>query len=156
MKSRIALGLAVVFLLTSCSATSTSDDSSLRPRTLAENEAIRNSWYPIKSPECQLLVDSMNLIGAAIGGDELQYLAENMDEIKRNLEQAGRVTAAKVLELSLSTVEPSIRDWALEAVPIFASVSSMIIEDLGDTTGQIEFLTKLQKLTGKVPDACKP
>jgi hypothetical protein len=98
----------------------------------------------------------MNLIGAAIGGDELQYLAENMDEIKRNLEQAGRVTAAKVLELSLFTAEPSIRDWALEAVPIFASVSSMIIEDLGDTTGQIEFLTKLQKLTGKVPDACKP
>ena len=142
-------------LLTACSSTATSDNSSLKPRTSAEQEAIHNSWYPIKSTECQLLVDSMNLLGAAIGRDDLQYLAENMDEIKRNLTQAGQLTSTRILELSLTTTEPSIREWALEAVPIFASVSLMIVDDLADTSGQIEFLTKFQKITGKVPDACK-
>ncbi len=142
-----------LFLVSGCSVTS--DDSSLRPRTLAQEEAIRNSWYPIKNKECQLLVDSLNLIGAAIGSTDLEYLAGNMEEIKNNLEQAGQITSIKVLELSLTTKEPTIKEWALDAVPIFASVSSWIIEDLNDTTSQMENLVKFRDLTDRVPDACK-
>ncbi len=142
-----------LFLVSGCSVTS--DDSSLRPRTLAQEEAIRNSWYPIKNEECQLLVDSLNLIGAAIGSTDLEYLAGNMEEIKNNLEQAGQITSIKVLELSLTTKEPTIKEWALDAVPIFASVSSWIIEDLNDTTSQMENLVKFRDLTDRVPDACK-
>jgi len=140
-------------ILVSCA--STSGDSSLKPRTTAEEEAIYNSWYPIKNKECQLLVDSLNLIGAAIGGNDLQYLAGNMEKIKRSLEQAGQITSIKVLELSLTTQEPSIKEWALEAVPIFASASSMITENLDDTAAQIEYLSKFRNLTDRVPDACK-
>ena len=142
-----------LFLVSGCSVTS--DDSSLRPRTLAQEEAIRNSWYPIKNEECQLLVDSLTLIGAAIGSTDLEYLAGNMEEIKNNLEQAGQITSIKVLELSLTTKEPTIKEWALDAVPIFASVSSWIIEDLNDTTSQMENLVKFRDLTDRVPDACK-
>lgn len=145
--------LIILPILASCA--STSEDSNLKPRTTAEEDAIRNSWYPIKNKECQLLVDSLNLIGAAIGSSDLQNLASNMEEIKRNLEQAGQITSMKVLELSLTTSEPSIREWALDAVPIFASSSSWIIEDLDDTTSQMENLIKFRKLTDRVPDACK-
>lgn len=142
-----------LILIPGCSTTS--ENSSLKPRTTAEEDAIHNSWYPVKNKECQLLVDSLNLIGAAIGSNELQYLADNMEEIKRNLEQAGQITSMKVLELSLTTSEPSIREWALDAVPIFASTSSWIIEDLDDTTSQMEHLIKFRNLTDRVPDACK-
>ena len=145
--------LIVLPILVGCS--STSEDSGLKPRTAEEEEAIHNSWYPIKNKECQLLVDSLNLIGAAIGSNDLDYLAGNMEEIKRNLEQAGQLTSTKVLELSLTTKEPSIREWALEAVPIFASTSSWIIEDLNETSAQMQYLIKFRDLTDRVPDACK-
>ena len=147
------LFLMILPILVGCS--STPGDSNLKPRTTAEEDAIRNSWYPIKNKECQLLVDSLNLIGAAIGSSDLEYLADSMEEIKRNLEQAGQITSIKVLELSLTTKEPSIREWALDAVPIFASVSTWIIEDLNDTTSQMENLVKFRDLTDRVPDACK-
>jgi hypothetical protein len=140
-------------ILVGCS--STPGDSNLKPRTTAEEDAIRNSWYPIKNKECQLLVDSLNLIGAAIGSSDLEYLADSMEEIKRNLEQAGQITSIKVLELSLTTKEPSIREWALDAVPIFASASSWIIEDLNDSTSQMKNLIEFRNLTDRVPDACK-
>ena len=142
-----------LILIPGCSTTS--ENSSLKPRTTAEEDAIRNSWYPIKNKECQLLVDSLNLIGAAIGSSDLQNLASNMEEIKRNLEQAGQITSMKVLELSLTTSEPSIREWALDAVPVFASLGSIIATDSEDFTSQMAFLTKLRNLTDKVPDACK-
>ena len=145
--------LIILPILASCA--STSEDSNLKPRTTAEEDAIRNSWYPIKNKECQLLVDSLNLIGAAIGSSDLQNLASNMDEIKRNLEQAGQITSMKVLELSLTTSEPSIREWVLDAVPVFASLGSIIATDSEDFTSQMAFLTKLRNLTDKVPDACK-
>ena len=145
--------LIILPILVGCS--STSGDSNLKPRTTAEEDAIRNSWYPIKNKECQLLVDSLNLIGAAIGSSDLEYLAGSMEEIKRNLEQAGQITSIKVLELSLTTKEPSIREWALDAVPIFASVSSWIIEDLNDSTSQMKNLIEFRNLTDRVPDACK-
>jgi hypothetical protein len=142
-----------LILIPGCSTTS--EDSNLKPRTTAEEDAIYNSWYPIKNKECQLLVDSLNLIRVAIGSNDLQYLAGNMEEIKRNLEQAGQLTSIKVLELSLTTKEPSIKEWALDAVPIFASASSWIIEDLNDTTSQMKNLIKFRNLTDSVPDACK-
>ena len=142
-----------MILIPGCSTTS--ENSSLKPRTTAEEDAIHNSWHPIKNKECQLLVDSLNLIGAAIGSSDLQHLASNMEEIKRNLEQAGQITSMKVLELSLTTSEPSIREWALDAVPVFASLGSIIATDSEDFTSQMAFLTKLRNLTDKVPDACK-
>jgi hypothetical protein len=147
------LFLMILPILVGCS--STPGDSNLKPRTTAEEDAIRNSWYPIKNKECQLLVDSLNLIGAAIGSSDLEYLADSMEEIKRNLEQAGQITSIKVLELSLTTKEPSIREWALDAVPIFASASSWIIEDLNDSTSQMKNLIEFRNLTDRVPDACK-
>lgn len=143
----------VLPILVSCS--SPSDDMSLRPRTLAEEEAITNAWYPIANQECQLLVDSLNLIGAAIGSTDLQHISDNMDEIKRNLEQVGKIASVRVLELSLATTEPSIRDYAIEAVPVFASLSSILAENSEDFTVQLNYLTKLRKLTDRVPDACK-
>ena len=142
-----------LIVISGCSAPS--DDSSLRPRTLAEEEAITNSWYPIANQECQLLVDSLNLIGAAIGSTDLQHLSDNMEEIKRNLEQVGKITSVRILELSLATTEPSIREYAIEAVPVFASLGSIIAEDSEDFTAQMNYLTKLRKLTDRVPDACK-
>jgi hypothetical protein len=142
-----------LIVISGCSAPS--DDSSLRPRTLAEEEAITNSWYPIANQECQLLVDSLNLIGAAIGSTDLQHLSDNMEEIKRNLEQVGKIASVRVLELSLATTEPSIRDYAIEAVPVFASLGSVLAEDSEDFTAQMNYLTKLRKLTDRVPDACK-
>ena len=142
-----------LIVISGCSAPS--DDSSLRPRTLAEEEAITNSWYPIANQECQLLVDSLNLIGAAIGSTDLQNLSDNMEEIKRNLEQVGKIASVRVLELSLATTEPSIRDYAIEAVPVFASLGSILAEDSEDFTAQMNYLTKLRKLTDRVPDACK-
>jgi len=142
-----------LIVISGCSAPS--DDSSLRPRTLAEEEAITNSRYPIANQECQLLVDSLNLIGAAIGSTDLQHLSDNMEEIKRNLEQVGKITSVRILELSLATTEPSIREYAIEAVPVFASLGSIIAEDSEDFTAQMNYLTKLRKLTDRVPDACK-
>jgi hypothetical protein len=147
------LFLIILPILVGCS--STPGDSNLKPRTAAEDDAIHNSWYPIKNKECQLLVDSLNLIGAAIGSSDLEYLADSMEEIKRNLEQAGQITSIKVLELSLTTTEPSIREYAIEAVPVFASLGSIIAEDSEDFTAQMNYLTKLRKLTDRVPDACK-
>jgi len=147
--------LFLIILPISVGCSSTPGDSNLKPRTAAEDDAIRNSWYPIKNKECQLLVDSLNLIGAAIGSSDLEYLADSMEEIKRNLEQAGQITSIKVLELSLTTKEPSIREWALDAVPIFASASSWIIEDLNDSTSQMKNLIEFRNLTDRVPDACK-
>jgi hypothetical protein len=49
------LFLIILPILVGCS--STPGDSNLKPRTTAEDDAIRNSWYPIKNKECQLLVD---------------------------------------------------------------------------------------------------
>ena len=95
------------------------------------------------------------MIGAAIGGTDIQYLSDNMEEIKRNLEQVGKIVSVRVLELSLATTEPSIRDYAIEAVPVFASLGSIIAEDSEDFTAQMNYLTKLRKLTDRVPDACK-
>jgi len=154
--SRIVTSCILSISLIVISGCSTpSDDSSLRPRTLAEEEAITNSWYPIANQECQLLVDSLNLIGAAIGSTDLQHLSDNMEEIKRNLEQVGKITSVRILELSLATTEPSIREYAIEAVPVFASLGSIIAEDSEDFTAQMNYLTKLRKLTDRVPDACK-
>ena len=145
----------LLVLLTLAGCSSPSDNSSLRPRTQAEEEAITNSWYPIANEECQLLVDSLNLIGAAIGSTDLQYLSDNMEEIKRNLEQVGKIVSVRVLELSLATTESSIRDYSIEAVPVFASLGSILAEDSEDFTAQMNYLTKLRKLTDRVPDACK-
>lgn len=142
-----------LILIPGCS--NTSEDSSLKPRTTAEEEAIYNAWYPIKNEECQLLVDSLNLIGTAIGSTDLQYLADNMEEIKRNLNQVGQITSMKVLELSLTTTEPSIREYSLEAVPVFASLGSIIADSSEDFTSQTAYLYKLRAITDKVPDACQ-
>jgi hypothetical protein len=155
LSKKIVFGLSLISLIVSSGCSFTSEDSSLRPRTIAEEEAITNAWYPVTNQECQLLVDSLNLIQAAIGSSDLQHLSENMEEIKRNLEQAGQVTSIKVLDLSLTTSEPSIREYAIEGVPIFASLGSIIATDSEDFTSQIAFLTKLRNLTDKVPDACK-
>lgn len=155
MSKKIISTLSLVSLVFISGCSSTSEDSSLRKRTLAEEEAIHNAWYPIKNKECQLLVDSMTLAQAAIGSNESQYIADNMEVIKSRLKMTEQVTSRAIFELSQSTNEPSIREYAIEAVPLFASLSSMFASDSEDFSSQLKYLAKFKALTDKIPDACK-
>lgn len=152
MKSKLIGSLLLLFTLSACSFVPIEDG--LRPRTAEENNAITDSWYPIQSDECQLLVDSFGLVSAAIGNIDSQYLLENMDEIKSNLEMTGALVAPKLYELSQTTTESSIKSYALEAVPIFSQLGNLITDEAGEPSYQLDFLERLSKLTGKVPDAC--
>lgn len=145
--------LASTLATTSCSY-STSEEG-LRPRTAEENLAIQNSWYPIQSMECQLLVDSFNLARAAIGSGETADILENQELINSRLELTARLTSQKILELATTTNEPSIRDYALEAAPVFAQLGTMIIDSESSLEEQFKFLEDFSEITGKVPDACK-
>lgn len=153
MKSFIAVLVTSTLSLTGCSAVSS--DYGIKLRSESENSAIRNSWYPIQSKECQLLVDSLSLVSIAIGSIETDYLLENMEKINSNLEETGKLVVPRLLELSQNTAEQSIRDYALEAIPVFSRLDELISEDTGGASGQIEFLSKMADLTGKVPNACK-
>jgi hypothetical protein len=124
-------------------------------RTQSENEAIKNSWYPIQDEECQLLVDSLGLVSVAIGNIETDYLLENMSEIDTNLEETSRIVVPRLLELSQNTKEQSIRAYALEAIPVFSRLDELVSEEVDGTATQIGLLASMAELTGKVPDACK-
>jgi hypothetical protein len=152
-KINIYVSLLSLIFVSGCSFTS--DNSGLRQRTTAETEAIRNQWYPIKSEECQVFVDSFSLAAAAVGNTDTEYLAENMEKINSNLEQTALLTSKVIFELALTTSDSSIRKYALEAAPLFAQLGSVIIEDLDSASSQIEFMTKFKELGDKVPDACK-
>jgi hypothetical protein len=78
-----------------------------------------------------------------------------MDEIKRNLEVTGEIVSRKLIDLSLTTTEPSIREYAIEAIPFFSKLGSLIADDSSQATFQVDYLNKMYELTGKVPDACK-
>lgn len=153
MKIKIIALIMSMSTLTGC--TFVPADESPRPRTVEENNEITDSWYPVQSEECQLLVDSFGLVTAAIGSIDDPNLLENMDEINSNLEITGRIVSQKLLELSQSTSEPSIREYALEAIPVFVQLGDLINEDSGDYSSATDFIGKLYGLTGKVPDACK-
>ena len=153
MKLRLIVITLSISALSAC--TFVPADEGARVRTKEENNAITDSWYPIQSKECQLLVDSFGLIGASIGSPDTQNLIENMDEIKRNLQVTGEVVSRKLIDLSLTTTEPSIREYAIEAIPFFSKLGSLIADDLSQETFQVDYLNKMYKLTGKVPDACK-
>jgi hypothetical protein len=140
-------------ILTGCSANSSNDGIALR--TQSENEAIKNSWYPIQGQECQLLVDSLGLVSVAIGNIETDYLLENMSEIDTNLEETSRIVVPRLLELSQNTKEQSIRAYALEAIPVFSRLDELVSEEVDGTATQIGLLASMAELTGKVPDACK-
>ena len=153
MKIKIIVSILSMLTLTGC--TFVPSDESPRPRTAEENNAITDSWYPVQSKECQLIVDSFGLVTAAIGSIDDQNLLDNMDEINGNLEITGRVVSQKLLELSQSTLEPSIREYALEAIPVFVQIGNLIAEDSEDYSSLNEFINRMYELTGKVPDACK-
>jgi hypothetical protein len=153
MKIKLIISILITLALTSC--TFKSADESARPRTAEENTAITNSWLPIQSEECQLLVDSFGLVKVAIGSDDGQYLLDNFDKIKSNLTITGEIVSSRLLELSQSTLEPSIREYALEAIPFFAQLGNLIADDSEDFSFQLEYLDQMSELTGKVPDACK-
>ena len=153
MKIRLIVISLSIFVLPACTFVPASE--SPRPRTAEENNAITDSWYPIQSIECQLLVDSMGLAQAAIGSPDSQYLLENMDKIKSNLDLTGQVVSQKLLELSQTTQEPSIREYALEAIPVYAQLGNLISEDVSDFSFSSDILNDMFELTGKVPDACK-
>jgi hypothetical protein len=144
-----------VSLLTLSACTFVPAEEGLRPRTSEENNAITDSWYPIQSKECQLLVDSFGLVTAAIGNIESQYLLENMEQIKSNLEMTGVMVTPALVDLAQTTLEPSIQAYALEAIPLFSRLGDLIVDEIGETSNQIDFLQRLSDLTGKVPDACK-
>ena len=140
-------------LITGCTFVSSEEGAKIR--TVEENNAITDSWYPIQSMECQLFVDSFGLVAAAIGDLNSQYLLDNMDQIERNLQSTGEIVSQKLFELSLNTEESSIRTYALEAIPFFDSLKNLISDDTSDVNFQVESLNKMYELTGKVPDACK-
>lgn len=143
----------VLMLLTGC-GTLTSVEG-LKPRTAEENQAIQDSWYPVKSEECQLIIDSFQIISAAMGGGDIEYLSSNMDEINGNLQTASEVTSSAMFKLSQDTLDQSIKAYALEALPIFAQVGNLIADDESDVNKQMNLLVDFAKLTGKVPDGCK-
>ena len=153
MKIKIIVSILCMLTLSAC--TFVPADESPRPRTAEENNEITDSWYPVQSEECQLLVDSFGLVTAAIGSIDDPNLLKNMEEINSNLEVTGRIVSQKLLELSQSTSEPSIREYALEAIPVFVQLGDLINEDSGDYSSATDFIDKLYGLTGKVPDACK-
>jgi len=148
----LAIGVSLL-ALSAC--TFVPAEEGLRPRTSEENNAITDSWYPIQSKECQLLVDSFGLVTAAVGNVESQYLLENMDQIKSNLETTGLMVTPALVDLAQTTFEPSIQAYALEAIPLFSRLGDLIADESGDSSSQIDFLQRLSDLTGKVPDACK-
>lgn len=148
----IMSALVILSLIVGCGS---QDQKDLRPRTQEENEAIHNSWYPVKSEECQVLVDSFILMSAAIGNDDIQYLAANLDQIKQNLIEAGKINSARLLELANTTQDVSIRNWALEAVPTFANlqiINSGSEEQMLDLN---DYLLGLSKLVEDVPSGCR-
>ena len=152
-KNIILLTLGLTLTLTACG---TSSSSELRPRTVEENAAIQDSWFPVRNKECQLIVDSFTLVSAAVGGTDTQYLAENMSEIERNLKSAGAATSEALLRLSNSTDEPSIRSWTLRAVPIFAKLGMLTSATDDQSNDQIlSFFSELSQLVEDVPSACK-
>lgn len=153
MKMRFALIFLVLLTLSACTIAPAEEGQ--RPRTAKENNAITDSWYPIQSEECQLLVDAFGLVSTSIGNDESQYLIENMDKIKSNLKLTGEIVVPRLYELSQTTLEPSIRAYALEAVPFFSALGDLIVDDLGEPSFQLDFLNSMSELTGKIPDACK-
>ena len=126
-----------------------------RPRSAEENNSITDAWYPIQSKECALLVDSFGLIQAAIGSTDGQSLIDNLDEIKKDLETTGLIVSQELLELSQTTSESSIKEYALEAIPLFVKLGDLIISDTEDSSAQVDFINRMYELTGKVPDACK-
>ena len=142
-----------VLVLSAC--TLVPAEEGLRPRSAEENNAITDSWYPIQSQECQVLVDSFGLISAAVGSLDSQSLLENMDQIKSNLEMTSLLVTPKLYDLSQTTLEPSIKEYALEAIPLFSQLGDLIADEVGETSSQIDFFQSLSNLTGKVPDACK-
>jgi hypothetical protein len=102
-----------------------------------------------------LFIDAFGLMTAAIGSTDGQYLLDNMDQIKRDLETTGYVVSQSLLELSQTTFEPSIKTYALELIPLYVRLGDLITDDSTDTSRQIEYLNEMSRLTGKVPDACK-
>ena len=153
MKAKLLGIILLSFALSAC--TFVPVEEGLRPRTAEENNAITDSWYPIQSDECQLLVDSFGLIAAAIGSIESQNLLENMERIKSNLEMTGLMVTPKLYDLSKTTLEPSIKAYALEAIPIFSQLGGIIVDEAGEPSYDMDFLNRMNELTGKVPDACK-
>ena len=149
----VAIGFVTIGL-TSCGTYDSA--SELKPKSAEEQDKIHNSWYPVKSKECQLIVDSFSLVSAAIGSASDENLLNNMDQINENLESAGKTTSTALLNLANTTSEPSIKNWALRAVPIFASVGSMV--STSQSSGAKEMLSYfegLSKLVEDVPDACR-
>jgi hypothetical protein len=144
---------AIATSLTGCS--SSAESGALKPRTEKENQAIYDSWYPIKNEECQLIADSFSLIGSAIGSGEIDYLSQNMDEINERLRLGGDLASASLLDLSQKTIDDSIRAYTLEAVPILARIGDLIAEDSTDFGMQLDYLQDFMDLTGRVPNGCK-
>lgn len=142
-----------LMLLTGCSSVTSVEG--LKPRTAEENQAIQDSWYPVKSEECQLIIDSFQIISAAMGSGDIEYLSSNMDEINGNLQTASEITSSAMFKLSQDTLDQSIKAYSLEALPIFAQVGNLIADDELDVDKQMSLLVDFAKLTGKVPDGCK-
>ena len=90
-----------------------------------------------------------------MGNGNEKYMLENADEIQEQLELTGDIVSKKFLELAKTTEEASIRDYVLEAVPLFAKLRNLLPFDSEDFETSLTYLEDWAALTGKVPDACK-
>lgn len=150
---RVLISCALFAVLSACSFEE--QDSGLKPRTEAENQAITDSWYPVKSEECQVILDAFGLVTLAMGNGDEKFLLDNPDKVQEQLEVTGSVVSKKFLELASNTKEASIRDFVLEAIPLFAKLDNLLPSDSEDFDASLAYLEDWAALTSKVPDACK-
>jgi hypothetical protein len=154
-KASLSIILVCLIIITGCG--NTNELYNLRPKSVEEQQTIRDSWFPVKSFECQLIVDSFSLLTAAVGNDSLENLSQNMDQIEERLDSAGRATSTALLNLANTTSEESIRAWALKAVPIFSGFGDLIVSDVNSLASEemLQYLSDLSKLVEDVPYACR-
>ena len=150
---RVLFTCSLFALLGACSFEE--QDSGLKPRTEAENQAITDSWYPVKSQECQLILDAFGLVTLALGNGNENFVLANSDKVQEQLKITGNVVSKTFLELASNTNEASIRDYVLEAIPLFAKLDNLLPSDSADFDVSLAYLENWASLTGKVPDACK-
>jgi hypothetical protein len=154
MKS-IWVFLSIIFL-TSCAFESPpSGESTLKPRTESENQAITDAWFPIKNQECQAIVDAFGLMRLA-SMDAERYLATG-DTVaaKQTIDTASEIVLERLSSLISSTTDESIRLYTLKSLPIFSQLSSYLTQEEGNFDDQLKFLEKWAELTGEIPSGCK-
>ena len=148
---RKCVPLSILLLLAGCSTHVPS--TSPTPRTSAEKQAITNAWYPVKSADCQSIVNVFQAITADIGDPSTEHLATNMASVQAKLKMDWKIAGAIFRALAEYTREKSIRDWALEAAPIFEEQGRLMNSNNADA--QDKAMQDFATISGTIPEACR-